>query len=91
MCYHCKGMGHLKANCPERKKGNKRPWERAWRAKKRKWHQNPGGGTRQEPTQDQVEAGALQNVIEVTDHRFAEDWPEDWDFTANSLKVVKVD
>ena len=38
-----------------------------------------------------METGTLQNVIEVADHRFAEDWPEDWDFTANSLKVVKVD
>ena len=33
----------------------------------------------------------MQNIIEVTDHRFAEDWPEDWDLIVNSLKVVTVD
>ena len=68
------------------------PWERAWKAKKRKWHQNLGGGTAKEPLQDQeVETGALQNIIEVTDHRFAKDWLEDWDLIVNSLKVVTVD
>ena len=40
MCYHCKNRGHIKANCPDRRVADRKPWERAWKARKRKQHQN---------------------------------------------------
>ena len=26
-CYHCKNRGHLKANCPDRRLADRKPWE----------------------------------------------------------------
>ena len=49
MCFHCKNKGHLKANCPDRQLANRKPWERAWKARKEKQRQNTGGGMSKDP------------------------------------------
>ena len=90
-CYHCRGKGHLKANCPDRRKGNKMPWERAWGVQKRKWHQASQGEFIGKGEREHEGMGALQNIIEVTDPRCVKDWMEDWEEFMSSLKVIKVD
>ena len=90
-CYHCRGKGHIKANCPDQRKGNGMPWERAWGAHKRKWHQTPREEFGEKGERGFGGVGALQNIVEVSDEGVKEDWKKDWEEFVNSLKVVKVD
>ena len=50
MCYHCKNRSHLKANCPDRRLANRRPWEKTWKTRsKGKRCQGEGGGKAKQP------------------------------------------
>ena len=49
MCYHCSYRGHMKANCPDRRRSNNQPWDRRWKPEVRKTFvrkgHNTGGGS----------------------------------------------
>ena len=51
VCYHCGYRGHMKANCPDRRKLNTQPWDRRWKSEARKMFvrkgHNTGGGSGQ--------------------------------------------
>ena len=64
-CYHFRSKGQLKAKCPDRRKGNRMPWERAWKAKKRKWHQKTRSGDWDEVYEENDQA------FETSDERFS--------------------
>ena len=92
VCYHCNSRGHLKANCPDRKRADKTPWERTWRAKKWKWHQKAGGGNTERPLQSRgTETETLENIVDLTENGCEEVVPNNWDLFMNTLKIVKVD
>ena len=92
MCYHCKNKGHIKANCPDRRVADRKPWERAWKARKRKQHQNIGGGIIKKSLQKAPQrAEGTQNLVEIMETRLEEASIEDWSTFVNALKVVKVD
>ena len=64
MCYHCNARGHLKANCPDRRLANRKPWERAWKARKRKRQQSTGGGNaRKPPHSTKQKTGTIQSLV----------------------------
>ena len=48
VCYHCSHKGHIKANCPSRKKLESRPWEHRPARRDGKKFTNRGYGTRKE-------------------------------------------
>ena len=54
-CYHCKHKGHLKANCPDRRLAERKPWERAWKSRKRRRSHNAGGGASRNPAEEETE------------------------------------
>ena len=92
MCYHCKNRGHLKANYPDRRTAIRKPWEQTWKTRKRKRHQNTGGGNAKKPSQNvRQETETIQNLVELTDTELEKATTEDWSMFMNALKIVKVD
>ena len=71
---------------------DRKPWERVWKARKGKQHQNIGGGRiKKSPPKVPQRTEAIQNLVEITETRLEEASREDWNKFVNTLKVVKVD
>ena len=71
---------------------NRKPWERTWKARKRKRHQNTGGGNAKRPLQNvRQETGTIQNLVELMDTGLEKATTEDRSTFMNTLKIVKVD
>ena len=70
----------------------RKPWERAWKNRKRRRSRTAGGGEVQEPPQKRrQETKTIQKIVELTDAGFEGASIGDWGSFISALKVVKVD